>query len=106
MLVFSGNLLTINRSQASVLSMDEVYTVHNVDPIIKQCCRSIMDPFHSSKHSPKTKTTIGPIFYWSFLYLLDHFLQPKDNNTQHKLKISHLIVYNFSSSIIFFTLSV
>ena len=33
-------------------------------------------------------------------YSLDHFLQPKDKNTQHKLKISHLIVYNFSSLII------
>lgn len=32
-------------------------------------------------------------------YSLDHFLQLKDN-TQHKLKISHLIVYNSSSLVI------
>lgn len=28
-------------------------------------------------------------------YLFDHFLQPRDKNTEHKLKIFHLIVYNF-----------
>lgn len=39
-------------------------------------------------------------FLFDFFYLLDHFLQPKDKNTQHKLKISHLIVYNFSYLII------
>lgn len=37
--------------------------------------------------------------YFTF-YLLDDFLQPKDKNTQHKLKISHLIVYNFSCLVI------
>lgn len=47
---------------------------------------------------PETKKT-NCFFYLTF-YSLDHFLQPKDKNTQHKLKISHLIVYNFSSLII------
>lgn len=54
---------------------------------------------HLQSKKTKKETTIVLDFYLTF-YSLDHFLQPKDKNTQHKLKISHLIVYNFSSLII------
>lgn len=50
--------------------------------------------------TPKTKRTNFRGSTSLTFYLLDHFLQPKDKNTQHKLKISHLIVYSFSSLII------
>lgn len=53
---------------------------------------------HTTK--PRKQTTIVHLDFYLTFYLLDHFLQPKDKNTQHKLKISHLIVYNFSSLII------
>lgn len=49
---------------------------------------------------PRKQTTIVQLDFYLTFYSLDHFLQPKDKNTQHKLKISHLIVYNFSSLII------
>ncbi len=55
---------------------------------------------------PRKQTTIVQLDFYLTFYSLDHFLQPKDKNTQHKLKISHLIVYNFSSLIIIFILSV
>lgn len=55
---------------------------------------------------PRKQTTIVQLDFYLTFYLLDHFLQLKDKNTQHKLKISHLIVYNFSSLIIIFILSV
>lgn len=54
---------------------------------------------NTTTHQTKNTSSIIELHFYLTFYLLDHFLQPKDKNTQHKLKISHLIVYSFSSLI-------
>lgn len=53
----------------------------------------------ATTHQTKNNSSIIELHFYLTFYLLDHFLQPKDKNTQHKLKISHLIFYSFSSLI-------
>lgn len=67
-------------------------------------CKTSLKCCTSPSMSQENKTWLQLDFHLTF-YLLYHFLQPNVKNTQHKLKISHLIVHNV---LIFyhFTLSV